>query len=44
MTDDDDDDDVDDYYLFAVQRWNLSLAESRPYLSTLLFVINLFIL
>jgi hypothetical protein len=46
VTDDDDDDD-DDYgyvYLFAVQHWNLSLAESRPHVSTLFFVINLFIL
>ena len=40
MTDDADDDDADDFgddYLFAVQHWNLSLAESRPYLSTLFF-------
>jgi hypothetical protein len=41
--DDDDDDDDDDYgddYLFAAQHWNLSLAESRPCLSTLFFAIN----
>jgi hypothetical protein len=42
--DDDDDDDYGDDYLFAIQHCNLSLAESRPYLSTLFLVINLFIL